>query len=829
MKITRSRLLTVTPLILAAVSNGAAAQEAASASSLLIQNAQTVNADTAQGATTIPLQITIPDDGTYVFSAPAISGIQLIVGGQSLFGSSVSSSDETVKALMSMTAGTFDVEVSGEGLTLAALADVTANLLGMPEASIVSIASTGETSVSSSFSARVASSSVADAVTDATASTSVLTEVSTASTNVRTTATSEAAVVNNIITVPSPGDNDRENVGGILRNTIRDAITVAIANDPVSGGGGGTVVVGDGEAQSSMLSPPTGVTLIEAVEIVGGATDEGVVASSGQTMFGAVMDPTTYDAVVVTIEPSGRTETVDVGPTTGQFAFRLFPEDLATGAASVSVMGVDSADATIATAPVTYDYTSGVVADGLTVALSRLTYGPTVDLYSRVRGMGFENYVNEQLSPGSIRDAAFDAMDVDQLVEDLTNSFSGMQRREMAHRIAWAAYSDKQLQEVMGDFWSNHFFASTKNTRIYLQNVIDRQYYRDNAFGDFEDLLLYSARSPLMSQFLDNDQSRVGNINENYGREILELHTVGVDGGYGDEDVIAVSRIFTGWLYERTNPNEDTLAQEFAFTFESDRHDTDDKLIPFLNTTITGRTGAAGVQEGEELIAMLADDPRTHEYVCGKIVQRFVADVPPAEFVEICTTTWADTDGDMREVLRDILLAPAYLEGAADRGTKSKTPYEYSIAVMRALGVDIEPSDGFGIFRRFENISTDGGYDALTFGLPTGLDEVGDAWTNSASMLGVYREATEVAELTNTYDIDLGAMTEEAGLETAEEVAAFLLTIATADDYTLEEYEAMVTVLKGEDGIFEPLTSNESSAFEQAGGLMIVLPSFYIQ
>ena len=832
MKFSRSRLVTVTPLILAAMANGAAAQDAANTGSTVLQNVQTVNADAEQGTSSIlPLQITIPASGTYVFSAPAVSGIQLAVDGQELFASSTTTDDEPIKALISMAAGTHNIEVSGDGITMAALADVTANLLGMPEASIMNIASAAvETDTTSPFSSVRTAAAATTATSEASTfeidtSTTPAVRVASTATVTASDALSGTSGDRGIVSTPSTDRNEREDVSGILRNTIRDAVTAAIADEPTTTG---TVVIGASEAQSSALSPPTGVALVEAVEIVGGATDDGVVASQGQTMFGAVMDPATYDMVTVTLEPGGRETTVDVGPTTGQFAFRIFPEDLTTGSVSVTLVAGSSADETIVTTPVAYEYQSGRVVDGVSEALSRLTYGPDVNTYSRVRTMGFENYVNEQLNPDDIRDAAFDAFDVDAYFDDLGSNFGTVRDSEMSHRISYAAYSDKQLQEVMGDFWSNHFFASTKSTGIRVQNITDRQFYRDNAFGNFEDLLLYSARSPLMSQFLDNDQSRVDNINENYGREILELHTVGVDGGYGDDDVVAVSRIFTGWLYEQTNANGSDQG-EYDFLFDEGRHDTDDKEIPFLNTTVEGRSGAAGVQEGEELIAILADDPRTHEYVCGKIVQRFVADDAPAEFIDICTAAWAANDGDTGEVLRAILLAPEFLEGAAARGTKAKTPYEYAISVLRTLGIEIDSSDGTSPFNRIRDAAADAGYAPLDFDLPTGLDETADTWINSASILASYVEITEVVNSPNTYDIDLGAMVDDAGLETAEEVAAFFMALATADVYTREEYEALVGVLKGEDGIFEPGLNDETAAYERASGLIVVLPSFYLQ
>ena len=585
-------------------------------------------------------------------------------------------------------------------------------------------------------------------------------------------------------------------------------------------------VTGNGEATSSLLSPPTGVALTSAVQLTAGGTADGVVAATGQTLFGGVMDPMTFDMVTVSVAPSGRTFNVDVAPDTGQFATRLFPEDFASGPARVTLTAASSADANVTSQPISYEFEAGRVVDGVSQALSRITYGPTADLYSRVRTIGFEAYVNEQLDPDNIRNAAFEGQDFDSLVRNLDNNFFRLANAEMSHRMAYAAFSEKQLQEVMGEFWSNHFFASTKDTQVFEQNIIDRQFFRDNAFGRFEDLLLYSARSPLMSQFLDNDQSRAGRLNENYGREILELHTVGVDAPYGDEDVIAVSRVFTGWNFRRTNPNANNVLHDYEFEFRADRHDTEDKEIPFLSTTIAGRSGAAGVQEGEELIALLASNPLTQNYVCGKIVQRFVADVPPANFVQTCVDAWEANDGDAGEILRAVLMHPEYISNVELQANKAKTPFEYAISAVRALGARPVNDNFFG---RLREVGRAAGYDQLRFGLPTGLPDVGEAWVNSASMIGSYRRMTQIVERPGEYGIDLQGMIEDAGVQTAEEVAAFLLTIGTADRYSQEEYEAMVDVLKGEDGIFEPMARNERDAFERASGLLIVLPSFLLQ
>lgn len=600
-------------------------------------------------------------------------------------------------------------------------------------------------------------------------------------------------------------------------------------NQPGTPTPGAPPVIEPGTAVSSPLAPPTDVTITQAVALTSAGTEEGIVANTGQTLFGQVMNPTMFDTVRVAVAPSGRTDTVDVGATTGQFALRLHPEDLAAGDVTVTLTGAFSGNEEVETQPVAYTFTPGELRDGTAQALSRLTFGATPELYARVQAIGFDNYLTEQLAPETIDDSAFLSSNPQSLLNRTTTSRSTMFRSIMAHNAAYAAFSEKQLQEVMGAFWWNHFHASNKDSGIYQQAILDREFFRENAFGRFEDLLLYSARSPLMSQFLDNDLSRAGNINENYGREILELHTVGVDGGYGDADVIAVSRVFTGWRYERTNPNAEGVPGTYVFEFEADRHDGDDKVIPFLGRTLAGRSGAAGVQEGEELITILSNDPRTHAYVCGKIVQKFVADQPPATFVDTCVQAWQASDGDSREILRAILTRPEFRQTAEYQRTKAKTPFEYAVSVIRAFGARPDAGDDGDFYNRFISATEEAGEAPLYFPVPTGLPEVGIAWTNSASMIARYSRITQVIEREDNYNIDMQAAITAAGLETAEEVAAYLLAVATTDRYQQEEFDAVVAMLKGEDGIFEPLTQDETPALMRALGVGIVLPSFQLQ
>ena len=886
MKSNQIRLLAVAPFFVTAMATSAIAQEAvmANSSSAIVTQ---VAASPAQADTTIfPMRVSIPAEGTYVFATPATNPVTLSLDGQVILTVPAAAQEgaEAFRVITTLAAGDHLIELAGVGISLEQVALVSMYELGTTPASIANSAEilTEEEATALAGSAIAPFGAIVPAgtqVASATPETFVIggssstnTPVGSGTATVMTSGGSMAPTDgrssgSDAVTTSSGTPTPTPTAAPTGSTRSSGATTVErVAPTPVTPTPGtpaptpGTPAPTPGTpaptplppappvippvipaemARASALTPPTGVALTQAIEITGGASEAGVVAMTGQTLFGQVMDPMTYDIVNAVIMPSGRETTVDVGPANGQFAVRLFPEDLLMGEATVTITGGSSADAAIASAPVAYEFASGVPSDGLTQALSRMTNGPTPDLYARIREIGFDNFVNEQLSPESINDAAFNAMNFDSMLRRDDNNFSNIVNRLFRHNLAHSAFSEKQLQDVMGDFWNNHFHSASKNQgNIIAQNIDDRDFFRENAFGSFADLLLYSARSPLMLDFLDNDDSqrtddpnnRTARLNENYGREILELHTVGVDAGYTPEDVIAVSLVFTGWDYVHTNPDQVDVARTHEFDFVENRHDVDDKVIPFLNTTITGRSGAAGVQEGEELIAILADDPRTHSYVCGKIVQRLVADEAPASFVDLCTAAWVVSDGNAGEMVRAILTSPEFIANVELQRNKVKTPYEYAVSVIRALELTPDADDTNGnFFERFRDTARLAGYDPHRFLVPTGMDEVSSAWTGSAVSIAKFRAITTVIEREGQYNFNLTGQVNDAGLETAEEVAAYMLTIATADRFSLEEFENMVDVLKGADGIFEPLTDDETRAMARAAGLLVVLPSFQLQ
>jgi uncharacterized protein (DUF1800 family) len=277
-----------------------------------------------------------------------------------------------------------------------------------------------------------------------------------------------------------------------------------------------------------------------------------------------------------------------------------------------------------------------------------------------------------------------------------------------------AAESERQLQEVLVDFWSNHFNVDVKKDPIRALKIVeDREAIRPHVLGKFRRLLGASAASPAMLVYLDNNENSAphevpvgeqkvraamikgligiddgsgmmkaskpmteGGLNENYARELLELHTLGVDGGYTQKDVEEVARCFTGWSY---NPFTGT------YSFEDKRHDNGEKHV--LSHTIAA---GGGVKDGMQVLDLLASHPSTARFIATKLCRRFIADDPPASAVERTAKVFKETGGDLREVVRSVITSPEFNSKAAYRA-KIKSPLEFAVSAVRATGATIEP------------------------------------------------------------------------------------------------------------------------------------------
>ncbi len=328
-------------------------------------------------------------------------------------------------------------------------------------------------------------------------------------------------------------------------------------------------------------------------------------------------------------------------------------------------------------------------------------------------------------------------------------------------KLLRAVYSERQFEEVLTDFWFNHFNVYIgKGVDRYLVTSYERDVIRPRVFGKFKDLLIATAQSPAMLWYLDNWQSVGPNsrfaqnqgfrndfrsrfrqrrglqndpsqaatqaqaakqaaprgLNENYARELMELHTLGVDGGYTQKDVTEVARVFTGWTLDRPRFGG-------GFIFRPAMHD------PGTKTVLGKRVHENGEKEGLQVLDMLARSPATAKFISTKLAERFVADDPPPALVARMAETFRKTDGDLREVYRTMLRSPEFWDANAYRA-KIKTPLEFVASALRASGAEIE--NPMPLVRELNSM----GMPLYGAQPPTGYSPQAESWVNSAALLG---------------------------------------------------------------------------------------------
>jgi uncharacterized protein (DUF1800 family) len=301
-------------------------------------------------------------------------------------------------------------------------------------------------------------------------------------------------------------------------------------------------------------------------------------------------------------------------------------------------------------------------------------------------------------------------------------------------KLLRAVYSERQLQEVMTDFWFNHFNVYlNKDADQYLVTAYERDVIRAHALGKFKDLLVATAQSPAMLFYLDNWLSMgpkspqavaankgkpgqaISGLNENYGREIMELHTLSVNGGYTQHDVTELARVLTGWTIQ-------PLEQGAAFQFDAKKHDPGDKVL--LGQTIPEN----GVNEGMQVLDLLAHHPNTAKFIAKKLAMRFVSDDPPPALVDRMAQKFLSTDGDIREVLRTLFKSPEFWSTKTYRA-KVKTPLEFVVSSLRATGTDLNnPAPLLGTLGRM-------GMPLYQMVPPTGYSMTESTWMNSEALL----------------------------------------------------------------------------------------------
>ena len=448
--------------------------------------------------------------------------------------------------------------------------------------------------------------------------------------------------------------------------------------------------------------------------------------------------------VVSPNEPREQTSDQQVQQVLNRLAFGPRPGDVA----KVRELGVDQW--------IALQLASDRIDDGTTahiVASYEMLGRPTRDLVQlyeqgRVAIRQLQKQEAQQGDTNSKKELRAEAMQANPQLRDAQRQNQRILGDVQSAKLARAVVSDRQLEEVMTDFWENHFtiFAGKGLDRIYLP-AYDRDVIRPNSLGKFRTLLGAVAKSPAMLFYLDQWQSvadsthptlvaarqqRPGarraqlqqraqqtaarkGLNENYARELLELHTLGVDGGYTQQDVIEVARALTGWTM---NPR---LSAEFAFRPEI--HDAGQKTV-LGHVLPAGR----GIEDGEAVLDLVARDPHTARFIARKLAVRFVSDNPPPVLIDRATQTFMRTDGDIREVVRTIITSAEFFSRSAYR-SKVKSPFELVASALRAVGAQADTS-----VRSAQMVAFLG---APIFGhqAPNGWPETGEAWMNSGAIL----------------------------------------------------------------------------------------------
>ncbi len=327
---------------------------------------------------------------------------------------------------------------------------------------------------------------------------------------------------------------------------------------------------------------------------------------------------------------------------------------------------------------------SGAQIDPIHHLLNRAAFGPWPGDVDDVRKMGQAAWIEQQLQPDSIEDHLCDlrARRFEELEQPAGECFEydkPILRRDMArHALLRALYSKRQLFEVMVGFWTDHLNINIeKGDCIYLKPADDREVIRRHALGKFRDLIRASATSPAMLVYLDGNQNRRASPkdipNENYGRELMELHTLGIDGGYTQQDVFEAARCLTGW-HVRTGFRKGTVF------FDPAIHDHGAKRV--LGQLIDNKDPARDI---EQLIDIVTHHPSTARHIATKLVRRFVSDDPPPKLVARVAETFTRSDGDIRCTVRSVLDSEEF---AASRGSKFKSPFRLVVSTLCAVGAD---------------------------------------------------------------------------------------------------------------------------------------------
>jgi len=498
--------------------------------------------------------------------------------------------------------------------------------------------------------------------------------------------------------------------------------------------------------------------------------DGEMVPMGGFVVSGRVADDTLMPRLEARIAGGGlasaEVREVEVSAANGAWAVRVAPETaFSTMPITLTLTARDGADNSVAqtlSLQPTDDYQQAWH------VLRRVSFGATPGQTRSLVETGVQDYLARQLAPESVDDSDFMQRSAGWL-----DRGAYLATDTLRHEV----YSQRQLQEVMTWFWENHF-----NTNYGKHNIPDYEYreqegFRAHALGNFRDLLAVSAKSPAMLHSLDGVANMKNRPNENYARELFELNTLGITGGYSQQDVVEAARAFTGWT-----------VVDGRFAFNAGAHDAGAKTVLGMAIPAGG-----GLSDGEAVLDLVAGHPSTASFLCGKLVTLFVSDTPVQVLAQRCAATFLQNTGapdQMAKVAWTILSSSEFL-GTTYRGAKLKTPLELVVGLARNLAGETGGDDLALELQRLE-------MGMFVNNSPTGYAEVGGSWISTGMLLNRVNyldRALNSAPAAGNTAYDLSGLMASNGLETAEGVVGRMLDLTLGPTWTRRHWDLGMSLL----------------------------------
>ncbi len=534
------------------------------------------------------------------------------------------------------------------------------------------------------------------------------------------------------------------------------------------------------------------------------------VSRSGFLLTGSVNDKTGVTALTATVYDSRQGRIIDQYPLdisspSGRWALMVHHKNLNFDSQITTTLTAIDGEGNSASSVIHFDVDNSN--DFNRHVINRTSFGTTPENLQDIQRLGSDAYIDQQLAPETIDDSNFESM---------TASFEPITKKELKlFQLQHVIHSRRQLLELMTWFWDNHFNTDLKKRGdLYpvSRELAENRAFRSNALGRFRDLVEISAKSPAMLIYLDSMHNAKWSPNENYARELMELHTLGVDGGYTQTDVEEVARAFTGW---RAVDNE--------FVFDSKKHDSGEKVV--LGHVISANRG---IEDGEQVLDILAQHPSTARRVCKKLAILFISDTPPETLIIRCANTFlanTDSPNQIAEVVRIILTSYAFKD-PRNYLVKVKTPLEFVADAVRTLDAK---GDYKNLYLQLESI----GMNLFEYPIPTGYADNGKTWVNSQSIQTRVRFVNQLARNSFNNDmvhVDLVNYFKDHGVETAEGIVGFLFDLAFDRKFTYLEWNTALNLLTEQGTIvFEIDAPGTEMRLQRLVGTILSFPGYQLQ